>query len=77
MTRRMIPLVLVPTHGIPKEVRIRRLTPYLARDMVRFRDTEHTKIGVAQLESFPHAQHDDFPDSLEGAVRIINESGLV
>lgn len=73
--RVIMPLVLVPTTGTPKEVRIRRLTPYLARGMVRFKNTEDTKIGVTQFESFPHAMHDDAPDALEGAIRIINESG--
>ena len=73
----MIPVVLVPTQGIQKEVRIRRLTPYLARGMVKFRNTEQTRIGVTQLESFPHGMHDDAPDALEGVIRILNESGLV
>jgi len=71
----LIPLVLIPTGGANKEVRIRRLTPYLARRMVCFRRTPNTKLGVAQMESFPHAEHDDFPDALEMAVRLINESG--
>lgn len=70
----MVPLVAVPTQGVPKDVRIRRLTPYLARGMVRFRSTEQTKLGVAQFESFPHAEHDDAGDSLEMAIRILNES---
>jgi PBSX family phage terminase large subunit len=73
----LMPLVLVPTGGIQKEVRIRKLTPYLTQGMIRFRNTEDTKIGVAQMESFPHAEHDDGPDALEGAIRIINESGIV
>ena len=73
----LMPLVLVPTNGVQKEVRIRKLTPYLTQDMIRFKNTEQTKIGVTQMESFPHAQHDDAPDSLEGAVRILNESGAI
>ena len=73
----LMPLVLVPTQGVTKDVRIRRVTPYLTRDMMRFRATEQTRIGVAQMESFPHATHDDSCDALEGAIRIINESGLV
>lgn len=73
----LLPLVLVPTQGIPKETRIRRLTPYLTQDMIRFRNTEQTRRGVASMESWPHVDHDDAPDSLEGAIRIINESGMV
>jgi phage terminase large subunit-like protein len=73
----IMPLVLVPTGLVQKEARIRRLTPYLARDMIRFRRTEGTRIGVTQFESFPHAEHDDSPDSGEAVIRILNESGSV
>lgn len=73
----LMPLVLVPTQGLLKEVRIRRLTPYLSRKLVRFRNTEQTRIGVTQMESFPFSLHDDAPDSLEAGIRIINESGMV
>lgn len=73
----LMPIVLVPTRGLPKDVRIRCLTPYLTRKMFRFRRTEQTVRGVQCMESWPHSEHDDAPDALEGAIRIINESGLI
>jgi PBSX family phage terminase large subunit len=73
----LMPLVLVPTQGIPKEVRIRRLTPYLSRDMIRFKNSEGTKIAMAQFEAFPFSQHDDAPDSADGACTILNQGGAV
>jgi PBSX family phage terminase large subunit len=73
----LMPLVLVPTAGMQKDVRIRRLTPYLTQRMIRFKRTEATRLGVSFMESFPHSPHDDAEDSLEGAIRIINESGML
>lgn len=70
----LVPAMLVPTQGIQKEVRIRRITPYLTRKLLRFRNTEMTKHGVQMMESFPHAEHDDSADSLEMAIRLVNES---
>ncbi len=69
----LMPLALVPTGGHNKEVRIRRLTPFVTRGMLRFMNNEQTRIGVCQMEAFPHGEHDDAPDALEGATRIINE----
>jgi len=54
---------------VKKEVRIRRLTTYLARRQLRFRDTAGTRLLVEQLRDFPHAAHDDGPDALEMALR--------
>lgn len=73
----LMPVVLVPTQGLRKEVRIHRLTPYLSQGMIRFRNTEHTRRAVQQFESWPHSEHDDAPDSLEMALRCLNESGMV
>lgn len=69
-------LVLVPTQGIPKEVRIRRLTPFITRGMIRFYDDEQTKIGLGQFQGFPHSLHDDAPDATEAASRILIEAGV-
>jgi PBSX family phage terminase large subunit len=68
---------LIPTQGIAKEVRIKRLTRFINGRKFRFRKTEGTKLLVNQMESFPHAAHDDGPDSLEMAVRIAQEMGLL
>jgi predicted phage terminase large subunit-like protein len=57
-----------------KIVRIRStLTSYLARGALRFRDTPGTRLLVEQLKGFPTCKHDDGPDALEMAVRIVRE----
>jgi len=70
-----INLALVPTNGVPKEVRIRRLTRFIVTNKFRFRNNESTRILVHQAESFPHSAHDDGIDALEMAVRIAVEGG--
>jgi predicted phage terminase large subunit-like protein len=67
--------VPMPLYGIdnsvPKVVRIRRLTTYLARDAFRFKtNSRGTKLLVRQLRDFPHGDHDDGPDALEMAIRL-------
>src|SRR5215471_11202906 len=54
-----------------KQVRIRRLGPYLARGAIRFRNTPGTRLGIQQLRDFPLSLHDDFPDAAEMALRIM------
>jgi predicted phage terminase large subunit-like protein len=55
----------------PKIMRIRRLSPYLAHRELRFRATPHCRLLVEQLQEFPLGRHDDGPDALEMAVRIL------
>ncbi|HWB13719.1 MAG TPA: phage terminase large subunit [Pirellulales bacterium] len=68
---------MVPAHGIHntenKRTRIRQtLTPYLSREAFRFkRGSQGAKLLVAQLRSFPTDRHDDGPDALEMAVRLM------
>lgn len=66
----MVPLYKMTTGGTPKEVRIRRLTPYLSQKQFRFRDTPGTRRLVRQLQEFPVGEHDDGPDALEYALRL-------
>ena len=73
----LIPLVLIPTQGMQKDVRIRRLTPYLSNDILRFRDNEMTRLGLQSFESWPFSSHDDFEDSCEMLLQLINQSGAV
>jgi predicted phage terminase large subunit-like protein len=55
-------------------VRIRRLTPLLARGQLRFKeDSPGARLLVRQLRDFPNADHDDGPDSLEMAVWLARE----
>ena len=58
-----------------KEVRINRLDPHLRAGQFRFRDTPGCRRLVDQLEEFPLAEHDDGPDALEMAVRLLRHLG--
>jgi predicted phage terminase large subunit-like protein len=68
---------VVPIHGIHnqenKRTRIRQtLTPYLAQGVFRFkRGSPGAALLVEQLKGFPTVKHDDGPDALEMAVRLI------
>ena len=65
-------LPIVPViNTVNKNVRIRRLTPYLASRQFRFRDTPGTRLLVDQLRKFPFSQFDDGPDSVESLIRIM------
>jgi predicted phage terminase large subunit-like protein len=57
-----------------KQVRIRRLGPYLATHRLRFKaGSPGTALLVEQLRQFPVADHDDGPDALEMALRLAAE----
>jgi predicted phage terminase large subunit-like protein len=56
-----------------KVLRIRSLSLHLARSHLRFRRTRGTELLVDQLRAFPSASHDDGPDALEQALRLIDE----
>jgi predicted phage terminase large subunit-like protein len=57
-----------------KQVRIRRLGPYLATHRLRFKArSPGTALLVEQLRQFPIGDHDDGPDALEMALRLAAE----
>jgi predicted phage terminase large subunit-like protein len=57
-----------------KQVRIRRLGPYLSSRRLRFKArSPGTRLLVDQLREFPIADHDDGPDALEMALRLAAE----
>ncbi len=59
---------------VNKEIRIRRLSSWLSQHKVRFKHgSRGAKLLVEQLIDFPNADHDDGPDALEMAVRMIRE----
>ncbi|MBI3838662.1 MAG: hypothetical protein HY288_12110 [Planctomycetia bacterium] len=59
---------------VNKQVRIRRLGPYLSGRRLRFKsDSPSTRLLVEQLKEFPVADHDDGPDALEIAIRLAGE----
>lgn len=59
--------------GIKKEVRIRRLSPYIVDRKIRVKDTPGGRLLVEQLMDFPTGKHDDGPDALEMAIRLAGE----
>ncbi len=57
-----------------KQMRIRRLGPYLSQRRLRFLSgSASTQLLVDQLRDFPLGSHDDGPDALEMAVRLAEE----
>ena len=57
---------------VNKLVRIRRLGPYLAAGRMLFkRRSPSTRLLVSQLRDFPIGDHDDGPDALEMALRLL------
>lgn len=71
----LMPLYGMMTKGVNKQVRIRRLTPYLSCGQMRFKaNCSSTRMLVEQLREFPNADYDDGPDALEMAVRLMNET---
>ena len=82
-----MPLVAVSTGGENKQVRIRRLSPYLNQRRIRFfkrgvkrhfnNKMSDAELLVQQLMEFPATDcHDDGPDALEMAVRVLAEGGV-
>lgn len=64
------PLYLI-NNQVAKALRIRRLGPYLANKLLRIRNNAGGRLLVEQMKAFPHGDHDDGPDALEMALRLI------
>jgi predicted phage terminase large subunit-like protein len=65
----------LPLYGLNnqtnKQVRFRRLGPYLSQRKLRFKSrSPGTALLVQQLKDFPVGDHDDGPDPLEMAFRL-------
>jgi predicted phage terminase large subunit-like protein len=58
---------------VNKNLRISRLGPLLEGKEFKFLDTPSNRLLVNQLKEFPLASHDDGPDALEMACRMINK----
>jgi len=64
-----IPIMRVENRE-PKDLRIRRLGPYLNLRVFRFLiKNPDVRLLISQLRDFPNAKHDDGPDALEMALR--------
>ena len=61
-----------PTHGVNKQVRIRRLGVWLKQGRLKFLRSPGASLAVQQTQGFPLEKHDDGPDAIEGAVRLLN-----
>ena len=66
-----LPIALI-NNTVNKDLRIGRLGTYLARDLFRFRRTGDNHRLVEQMKEWPLGDHDDGPDGLEMAVRLMN-----
>ncbi len=70
-----MPLYLIHNR-VNKLVRIRRLTPLLSQQKLRFKGgSPGARLLVEQLRDFPNGDHDDGPDALEMALRLATELG--
>jgi predicted phage terminase large subunit-like protein len=57
-----------------KALRISRLGPWLKRKKLRLRPSQSAHLLIQQLKDFPFGDHDDGPDSLEMALRLLRQS---
>ena len=72
----LFPLWKITTEGVNKNVRIRRLTPWLSKGIMRFKGgSPGAQLLVQQLQDFPNGEHDDGPDALEMALRLLVNMG--
>jgi predicted phage terminase large subunit-like protein len=72
--RAISPPLFSITNTVNKQVRIRRLTPFLAQQALRFKgDSPGARLLVEQLRDFPRGDHDDGPDALEMAIRLAGD----
>lgn len=69
----VLPPAFLPLENMEaKEVRIRRLDPWITTGRLRFMaGCPSTALLVQQLQDFPIGDHDDGPDALEMAVRVL------
>lgn len=61
----------------PKWTRIRRLGIWLRDGRLRIRNTTGGRMLIQQLKDFPNGKHDDGPDALEQAIRILGIASQV
>lgn len=66
------PIELIENYGVAKEVRIRRLGGWLRSKRIKLRRNAATELLVQQMMMFPLGDHDDGPDALEMAIRLLD-----
>lgn len=71
----LAPILQIDNHNVHKNTRISRLALWFQRRFFIFKKgCRHTKILMQQLLDHPNADHDDGPDALEGAIRVLTMS---
>ena len=60
-------------HTIPKQSRIRSIEPYYVNGQLKFVSSWNSDYSelITEFTQFPLAMHDDGPDALEGAIKLI------
>lgn len=67
-------LVQIQNYNVHKNTRISRLSIRVERKFYRFKNgCSHTRMLLQQLLDHPNADHDDGPDALEQATRLLEE----
>lgn len=70
----LAPVMGFDNHGIHKNTRISRLSIWFQRGFFRFkRGCRDTMLLMQQVLDHPNSDHDDGPDALEAAVRVLTE----
>ena len=59
---------------LPKALRIASLDPWLANRLLRFEKSASNELLIKQAQVYPFGKHDDGPDGLAGAVRLLCSS---
>jgi hypothetical protein len=68
----LLPLQPIQNYGIHKNTRISRLSIWFQRRFFRYkRGCKSTKLLIQMLLDHPKSLHDDGPDALEGALRVL------
>lgn len=68
------PQIVKYNNTVSKEIRIARLGAPLERGLYRFRRNPGTELLVKQLRNWPFDDHDDGPDALEMATRLLRDT---
>lgn len=68
----IVPEVLLVTNTINKTIRISRLGAPLEHRQIKIKRDAGGELLVKQMKDFPFGDHDDGPDGLENAIRILN-----
>lgn len=70
----LAPILEIVNQGVHKNTRISRLSLWFQRRFFVFkRGCRHTKLLMQQALDHPNSDHDDGPDAMEGAIRVLTQ----